>query len=152
VPICHVVGSDRLYPSWPTYTYKSVIPFVTLAYPRIKMIIPRGIIDVGGNSTSSVSPSMVCDNVHHCRTVPGIVFNCLSTMFLCTWVAFHPDVPESPEDAWWKKFFRRIKSMAIAFLAPEYVFWNAFWEWVNSGDAAVKVIGQPMKSNHAGLI
>ena len=66
-------------------------------------------------------------------------------MFLCTWVAFHPDVPENSEDVWWKKLLRRIKFMAIALLAPEYVFWNAFWEWVNSGDDVVKVISQSMQ-------
>src|SRR6266704_2305295 len=97
---------------WPTHTKckQSVIPFlfVTLSYPCTKMIIPRGIIDVAVNSTSSVSSSMVCDDIHHCRTVAGIIFNCTSTMFLCTWVAFHPDVPKNPEDAWWKKLLRRL--------------------------------------------
>jgi hypothetical protein len=125
------------------------MPSVIPSYPRTtgKMIIPRGIIDVVAvNSTSPISPSTVCDDIHHCRTVAGIVFNCASTMFLCTWVAFHPDVPKNPEDDWWKKFLRRIKFMAKALLAPEYVFWNAFLEWVNSGDDVVRVFSQSTQS------
>ena len=97
-------------------------------------------MDAAANSTSSISPSIACDDIHHCRTIAGIIFNCTSTMFLCTWVAFHPDVPKDPDDALWRKLLRRFKFMVIALLAPEYVFWNAFWEWVNSVDDAVKVI------------
>ena len=73
-------------------------------------------------------------------------------MFLCTWVAFHPDVPKNPEDVWWKKLLRRIKFMAIALLAPEYVFWNAFWEWVNSGADVEVIISQSTQCNRGRFI
>jgi len=75
---------------------------------------------------------MVCDDIHHCRTVPIIIFSCASTMFLCTWVAYHPDVPKNPEAVWWKKLSRRIRYMVVAFLAPEYVFWTALEQWTDA--------------------
>jgi hypothetical protein len=103
------------------------------------MIIPRDFVDAATNATCSAASSMVCKDVHKCRTIPDILINCASTMFLCTWVAFHPDVPEKPDDVWKQKLFRRVKFMAVALVAPEYVFWNAFWEWVNNADDASRV-------------
>ena len=60
---------------------------------------------------------------------------------MCTWVAFHPDVPEKPDDVWWRKLLRRIKFMTVALVAPEYVFWNALWEWENSANDARDILG-----------
>jgi hypothetical protein len=96
------------------------------------MFIPTRVIDAAANATSSATSSMICDDVHHCRTVPAIIFSCASTMFLCTWVAYHPNVPKNPEEAWWRKLFRRIRYMLVALLAPEYVFWNAFEQWTGA--------------------
>jgi hypothetical protein len=105
------------------------------------MIIPRDFVDAATNATSSVSSSMACDDVHHCRTVSAIIINCASTIFLCTWVAFHPDVPEKPDDVWWRKFLlRRIRFMALGLVAPEYVLLNAFFQWANSAYNAERVL------------
>ena len=42
-------------------------------------------------SERSTAPS--CDNINECRTLLGIVWSCLTTIFLCTWVAIHPNIP-----------------------------------------------------------
>ena len=84
--------------------------------------------------SSALSSSASCNDVHDCRTVPSIVFNCASTVFLCTWVALHLDVPKSPQKAWWKKSLDRIKWVVAALLAPEFVFGKAFGDWIESCD------------------
>lgn len=43
-------------------------------------------------SDQNTSPSS-CDNINDCRTLWDIVSSCLSTIFLCTWVAIHPNIP-----------------------------------------------------------
>ena len=35
-----------------------------------------------------------CEDLGHCRTLLGIVWSCITTIFLCTWVSIHPNVPE----------------------------------------------------------
>jgi hypothetical protein len=35
-----------------------------------------------------------CEDIGHCRTLLGIVWSCITTIFLCTWVAIHPNIPE----------------------------------------------------------
>ena len=54
------------------------------------MLIERITSQVANNTSSS---TVTCDDIHHCRTIPGIILSCASTLFLCTWVALHPDVP-----------------------------------------------------------
>ena len=85
-------------------------------------------------SSAFKSSSASCNDVHDCRTVPSIIFNCASTVFLCTWVALHLDVPKDPRKAWWKRCLHRIKWVMIALLAPEAVFGRAFIEWAKSCD------------------
>jgi hypothetical protein len=41
---------------------------------------------------SSTSPS--CKDIDNCRTLLGIIWSCITTVFLCTWVAIHPNIPE----------------------------------------------------------
>ncbi|KAF8998930.1 hypothetical protein BDQ17DRAFT_1247125, partial [Cyathus striatus] len=45
---------------------------------------------------------------------------CLSTLFLCTWVAIHPSIPD-PEEEGWKALWRRLKMMYCSLVIPELV-------------------------------
>ena len=81
---------------------------------------------------SALSSSASCNDVHDCRTVPSIAFNCASTVFLCTWVALHLDVPKNPQKSWGKRCLHRVKWVMIALLAPEFVFGKAFIDWTES--------------------
>ncbi|KAJ3481604.1 hypothetical protein NLI96_g7547 [Meripilus lineatus] len=47
-----------------------------------------------------------------------IAISCVSTIFLCTWVAFHPNIP-GPDEPKWKVIRRRIGCMIGGILAPE---------------------------------
>ncbi|KAF7318760.1 hypothetical protein HMN09_00388300 [Mycena chlorophos] len=76
-----------------------------------------------------------CDNIHNCRLLFDIVWGCLTTIFACTWVSVHPNVPPRPplhpkggswaKRAWWKlsvaslPLWRRLKLMLVAVMAPE---------------------------------
>ncbi|KAJ3479731.1 hypothetical protein NLI96_g8858 [Meripilus lineatus] len=61
-----------------------------------------------------------CDNIDikSRRDRVDIAISCISTIFLCTWVAFHPNIP-GPEEPKWKVFMRRIGCMIGGILAPE---------------------------------
>jgi len=103
------------------------------------MLVER-IIDIASNATST---AMVCHDSHHCRTVPSIIFSCASTVFLCTWVALHPDVPEDPYAAWWKMSrytLGRILLMLGALFAPEVIFIWACGDWTESSEILEDII------------
>lgn len=59
-----------------------------------------------------------CDDGKDCRTLWQIVWNCLSTLFLCTWVSIHPNIP-GPHEHWAKILLRRLGIMLALLIAPE---------------------------------
>ena len=74
-----------------------------------------------------------CNNLGHCRTIWNIVWSCLATIFSCTWVAIHPNVPcpkKREANGWIERYIRnplfsfaehRLPLFICALLVPEYV-------------------------------
>ncbi|KDQ49494.1 hypothetical protein JAAARDRAFT_165562 [Jaapia argillacea MUCL 33604] len=76
-----------------------------------------------------------CENIHHCRTMAGIISSCLTTLFTCTWVAIHPNIP-APYETSLEITLRRIRVMVYTLIAPELVFVWAMREWIDAGKIA----------------
>ena len=74
-----------------------------------------------------------CNDLTHCRTIWNIVWSCLVTIFSCTWVAVHPNVPcpkKREVNGCIEKYIRnpllsfvehRLLLFICALLVPEYV-------------------------------
>ena len=74
-----------------------------------------------------------CNDLGHCRTIWNIVWSCLATIFSCTWVAVHPNVPcpkKREANGWIERYIRnpllsfvehRLPLFICALLVPEYV-------------------------------
>ncbi|TFK50292.1 hypothetical protein OE88DRAFT_1631560 [Heliocybe sulcata] len=81
--------------------------------------------------------SDTCDNIDNCRTLYNIVWSCIVTIFACTWVAIHPNIP--PQDAHWAhKLGRRVVTTVYAIIAPECVVLWAAKQWFTSRRLAEK--------------
>ncbi|EKM82161.1 hypothetical protein AGABI1DRAFT_36338, partial [Agaricus bisporus var. burnettii JB137-S8] len=52
------------------------------------------------------------------RTIGDIVWGCLITIFACTWIAVHPNIP-ARTDSRWCVFKRGLSTMIYALIAPE---------------------------------
>ncbi|KAJ7700415.1 hypothetical protein B0H17DRAFT_925594, partial [Mycena rosella] len=65
-------------------------------------------------------PADSCDDINNCRKLFDIVWGCLTTIFACTWVSVHPNVPP-PDQSRLALLWRRLKLMLIAVLAPELI-------------------------------
>ncbi|CAG7853300.1 SubName: Full=Uncharacterized protein {ECO:0000313/EMBL:CCA70983.1}, partial [Serendipita indica DSM 11827] len=87
----------------------------------------RAAQDLASNTTECL-PS--CASQY--RSLPGIVFSCLTTVFLCIWVALHLNVPE-PVDTRGMGYLARFKIWIRSFfrctVVPVFVT-LAFPEWV----------------------
>ncbi|KAF7371522.1 hypothetical protein MVEN_00007000 [Mycena venus] len=64
------------------------------------------------------APAVSCDDINNCRRLFDIVWGCLATIFACTWVSVHPNVPP-PNRSWLALFWRRLRMMLIGIIAPE---------------------------------
>ena len=74
-----------------------------------------------------------CSDLAHCRTIWNVVWSCLATIFSCTWVAIHPNIPcpktreaNSRIQRWvWNPLLsfaeHRLPLFVCALLVPEYV-------------------------------
>ncbi|KAJ7130456.1 hypothetical protein C8R44DRAFT_731978 [Mycena epipterygia] len=73
-----------------------------------------------GNTLESRAPVESCNNINSCRRLFDIIWGCLTTIFACTWVSVHPNVPP-PNQSQLALFWRRLKIMLIAVIAPEFM-------------------------------
>ena len=74
-----------------------------------------------------------CNDLGHCRTIWNILWSCLVTIFSCTWVAVHPNVPSPKKreaNGWIERYIwnpllsfieHRLPLFICALLVPEYV-------------------------------
>jgi hypothetical protein len=74
------------------------------------------------DSTEGPTISITCEG-DDCRTMLGILWACLITIFACTWTAVHPNLPP-PGASTWKVLKIRLKLVLLGLIAPEYIlFW-----------------------------
>ncbi|KXN85199.1 hypothetical protein AN958_11622 [Leucoagaricus sp. SymC.cos] len=66
-----------------------------------------------------------CVNPARYRTLQGIIWSCLATIFACTWVSMHPNVPD-PRWSGFRRLWERIVLMFYAVIAPEFIAVWAF--------------------------
>jgi hypothetical protein len=65
------------------------------------------------------------DNRFDTRSIYNILWSCLSTIFACTWITVHPNIP-APGDSQWAVLRRRLAIMGYFLLTPECVIlWAA---------------------------
>jgi len=62
------------------------------------------------------------------RTRFDIVWSCVSTLFICTWVAIHPNIPPRGEGHT-RSLWRRVKLMLWTLLVPELILIWAYKQW-----------------------
>jgi len=75
------------------------------------------------------------------RSVWSIIWSCLATLFACSWVAVHPNVPRAT-DSDTLILGRRLATMGYMLLAPELVIWWAAKQHFSAKDIAAKYPGQ----------
>ncbi|KAJ7127439.1 hypothetical protein C8R43DRAFT_897457 [Mycena crocata] len=84
---------------------------------------------VTGDPLISRAPADSCDDINNCRKLFDIIWGCLATIFACTWVSVHPNVPP-PNQSQVTLFWRRLKLMLIAIIAPEIMVGFAARQWL----------------------
>ncbi|KAJ7752876.1 hypothetical protein B0H16DRAFT_780778 [Mycena metata] len=67
------------------------------------------------------APETSCDcTINSCRTLFDIIWGCLATMFACTWVALHQNVPD-PDLGHFALLMRKLRMMLVTIIAPEVI-------------------------------
>ena len=74
------------------------------------------------------------------RSVWSLVWSCLATLFACSWVAVHPNVPLAKDSEAWI-LGRRLAMMGYMLFAPELVIYWAAQQHFSAKDVVVKYQG-----------
>ena len=98
--------------------------YVAFALPISNNTTP----DMGASSSGYPS----CDNLYHCRSLLNIIWSCLTTIFLCTWVTVHPDVPDENETSWSGRLSDRLAYLAFMLVSPEAFALVSCEEWADA--------------------
>ena len=85
------------------------------------------------------SPS--CDDPNGCRSLWDIIRSCALTIFLCTWVSVHPNIP-SPDEGWPRVAMRRVGLMLVTLFVPEAIIAWALRQRLAAGKLAKKYKGE----------
>lgn len=86
-------------------------------------------------------PTCDCSNGSNQRSLFDIIWGCIVTLFACTWISVHPNVP-SLSDSRSTIIRRRIKIMICALIMPEGVMYWAMRQWLGSRKLARRYKGQ----------
>lgn len=90
-----------------------VLPTITVILPPIPTTAPFPTTSLAATDPSSLT----CDHIHICRTLLGIVWSCLGTIFACVWVAVHRNIPgpQKTSHLGW------LRVVIVTLLAPEWI-------------------------------
>ena len=82
-------------------------------------------IDSTNATAGSQLPSCMCVDQ---RSLSDILWSCFATIFACTWLSVHPNMP-GPDEGPWKIALRRLELMFWSLLFPEMIIYWAFRQW-----------------------
>jgi hypothetical protein len=85
------------------------------------------------------SPS--CHDPNNSRSLWDIIRSCAFTLFLCTWVSVHPNIPD-PDEGWPRVTIRRLGLMIATLIVPEAIVAWAFRQRLVAGKLAEKYKGE----------
>ena len=100
-------------------------------------------------TSRSLKPNS-CSDLSHCRSIWNIIWSCIVTIFSCTWVAVHPNVPCPKKREGKNRFQRWVRNSLLSFvehrlplficalLVPEYVLAWAIRQYLSARKIANK--------------
>ncbi|PVF91973.1 hypothetical protein CPB86DRAFT_830300 [Serendipita vermifera] len=84
--------------------------------------------------------AQTCDDINDCRKLINIIWSCLTTIFACTWLTLHPNIPPPVNDQGHNFLQKRISSVQkflrhqlppflVALIAAEWILARAMQQW-----------------------
>ena len=82
-------------------------------------------VDISNAPTGVQLPTCTCI---HQRSITDILWSCFATIFACTWLSVHPNIPSSDEKPW-RIALRRLELMFWSLIWPEMIICWACRQW-----------------------
>jgi len=127
----------NLQPNTPVQSKMFFIVFMIALFRTFGTSMPINII------TPRDEPQpMASTPTYRLRTRFDIIWSCIATLFICTWIAIHPNVPPRGEGHI-RSFWRRLRLMLWMLVVPELILIWAYKQWV-----AARYVAEIFKGMH----
>ena len=83
-------------------------------------------IDISNTPDGLQLPTCTCIDQ---RSITDILWSCFATIFACTWLSVHPNMP-GPDEGAWKIALRRLELMFWSLICPEMIICWACRQWL----------------------
>ncbi|KAF8801596.1 hypothetical protein BYT27DRAFT_7235694 [Phlegmacium glaucopus] len=93
-------------------------------------------------------PACTCTNQ---RSIWDIIWSCLATIFACSWVSIHPNIP-GPKEKSWRITLRRVGYMFWTILAPELVIYWAMRQYFGARRIAERFRDRGWTTTHGHFL
>ena len=100
--------------------------------------------ELNSNSTVLSTPACICPADADQRSTWNILCSCLATIFACSWVSIHPNIP-APNESRWRIFLRRLELMFWDVVGPEPIISWAFRQWSAARYLENRYKGEPSR-------
>ena len=138
--VSHLICNIRSSIFWIVWEFASMLLVLTLIHlfhGCQSHAAPQALTSIleesSRNSTVStvtiITPGCICPADQ--RTIWDILWSCLATIFACSWVSIHPNIP-APNESSWRIFFRRLELMFWAVVFPEMIITWALRQWLGA--------------------
>lgn len=97
------------------------------------------------------TPSDACNDLDRCRKLRDIIWSCLATIFACTWVAVHRNIPAN-DSRWYTVCLEYSKIFMLALLVPEWILAWAVRQLLHARQIATELeqIAKEQQRNASG--
>ena len=82
-------------------------------------------------AVESPNPASTCEDLQHCWTIWDIIWTCIATISVCTWVTVHPNVP-AREEGMFTVNFRHVNVVLLVIIMPEAMVSWAVRQWLTA--------------------
>ncbi|TDL14704.1 hypothetical protein BD410DRAFT_858077 [Rickenella mellea] len=106
----------------------SIVPAVFYLSRRVVSV---DALPLSAAAVDRLTPSPCDDMDSDDRTISDIVWSCLTTIFSCTWVAIHSNIP-APSESSFEIGLHHFGVVFMAIIAPELVIMWAMRQWIVS--------------------
>ena len=127
-----------------------VLTLVYLSHGFQTHAAPLTSLLAGSNSNATVLSTSACICPADQRSIWNILWSCLATIFACSWVSIHPNIP-APSESSWRIFLRRLELMLWAVIGPEMIITWAFRQWSGARLLEKLYKGELLKSRISNL-
>ena len=87
------------------------------------------LIESSSNATVITTPGCICPVDQ--RMIWDVLWSCLATIFACSWVSVHPNIP-GPNESSWRILLRHLELMFWAVVGPEMIITWALRQWLGA--------------------